>query len=91
MPLFTPLHTVPTSLHNMTRIFFTKIWSPTFKPPPPQVYSVTAAQTSSATSLCIQGPGSYIAMILWRLDPLLSGDSVKNDRFWATARETPSR
>jgi hypothetical protein len=24
--------------------------------------------------------------VLWRIDPLLSGDSVNNDRFWATAR-----
>jgi hypothetical protein len=27
-----------------------------------------------------------INIILWRIDPLLSGDSVYNDRFWATAR-----
>jgi hypothetical protein len=25
--------------------------------------------------------------ILWRIDPVLSGDSVNNDRFWATATE----
>jgi hypothetical protein len=25
-------------------------------------------------------------IILWRLDLLLSSDSVKSDRFWATAR-----
>jgi hypothetical protein len=25
---------------------------------------------------------------MWRIDPLLSGDFVKNDRFWATARWT---
>jgi hypothetical protein len=24
--------------------------------------------------------------VLWRTDPLLIGDSVNNDRFWATAR-----
>jgi hypothetical protein len=27
-----------------------------------------------------------IKIILWRIDPLLSGDSVNNGRFWATAR-----
>jgi hypothetical protein len=25
-------------------------------------------------------------IILWPIDPLLSGDSVNNDRFWVTAR-----
>jgi hypothetical protein len=24
--------------------------------------------------------------VLWRIDPLLSGDSVYNDRFWTMAR-----
>jgi hypothetical protein len=29
--------------------------------------------------------------VLWCIDPLLSGDSVNNDRFWETARWTRSR
>jgi hypothetical protein len=28
---------------------------------------------------------------MWRVEPLLSGDSVNSERFWATARQTRSR
>jgi hypothetical protein len=44
----------------------------------------TATRPITGTAQC-----RYIIIIIiitWHVDPLLSGDSVNSDRFWATAR-----
>jgi hypothetical protein len=33
----------------------------------------------------VRRPTYIYIYILWRIDPLLSGDSENSDRFWATA------
>jgi hypothetical protein len=50
-----------------------------------EIFLSNGCCTVACSHSCYLTMGLHVT-ILWRIDPLLSADSVNSDRFWATAR-----